>query len=310
MHVRVLSIQTHIDHLVQNWFYFEFRIQIPHSACSAHLVFGAKQSQTTLRALKKLANRKTHRFLAFTPCPLFVISAIICPFAMKTELELANELLSRLVLCTKAATQLTVMLQRNADLTDISSLLNSTDSPVSSDNESDKAPTRGALKIPHGTLGPVLRNATNAASTLVTLIGTSAPPPAPTPAPTPTLAPTLVLTEDFLSAKRSNKNTGSTVRLVDPTGPHHLFVPGGLSKDGHVQGMYNKFIYDLPPLDAMGRLYLITRGRRVGIFSQWVCTSRYINRVRGAVHMKVNSLDQGIAMMMEAIELKEACWLE
>lgn len=38
-------------------------------------------------------------------------------------------------------------------------------------------------------------------------------------------------------------------------------------------------------------------------------TSPYINHVSGAVYVKVPSLDEGIALMMEAIELKEVCWV-
>ncbi|KAF8131914.1 hypothetical protein EV363DRAFT_1164747 [Boletus edulis] len=100
------------------------------------------------------------------------------------------------------------------------------------------------------------------------------------------------------------------VQIVDPTGPHHLFVPGGPSKDGYIQAKFNNFIYDLPPTDATGQLYLITRGRRVGIFAQWSRTSSFVNRVTSAVFMKVGSLDEGIALMMEAIESNQARWMK
>ena len=56
---------------------------------------------------------------------------------------------------------------------------------------------------------------------------------------------------------------------VNPTGPINKFVPGGLSLDGFRQHMYNGFIFDVPPHDYKGSVYLVTRGRRVGIFSLW-----------------------------------------
>ena len=63
-------------------------------------------------------------------------------------------------------------------------------------------------------------------------------------------------------AKRANPS-------VDPRGPISLFVPGGLTLDGRVQHMYNDFLFDVPHPGATGRLYLITRGKRVGVFADW-----------------------------------------
>jgi hypothetical protein len=56
---------------------------------------------------------------------------------------------------------------------------------------------------------------------------------------------------------------------VDPMGPHDKFVSGELSLDGRCQVMYNGFIYDIPHHNPTNEVYLVTRGRRVGIFASW-----------------------------------------
>lgn len=38
-------------------------------------------------------------------------------------------------------------------------------------------------------------------------------------------------------------------------------------------------------------------------------TSPYVTRVRNTIYVKVPSLDEAMALMMEVIELKEAHWL-
>lgn len=67
----------------------------------------------------------------------------------------------------------------------------------------------------------------------------------------------------------SGEEVNHTVIAVDPTGPHHLFVPGGLSLDSHRQQKYNNYIFDIPSPTATGQLYLVTHGCCIGIFSKW-----------------------------------------
>ncbi|KAF8127381.1 hypothetical protein EV363DRAFT_1172307, partial [Boletus edulis] len=120
---------------------------------------------------------------------------------------------------------------------------------------------------------------------------------ASTPIPGPPKAPT---------SQQPTPTPGlpATVVAVDPTGPHLLWIPGALTVDGCCQQMYNGFLYDIPHEEETGQLYLITRGRRVGIFVSW--SGSYVSF---ATCLKVNFLDEGIACMMEAIDLKEARWL-
>ncbi|KAF8119430.1 hypothetical protein EV363DRAFT_1462373 [Boletus edulis] len=75
------------------------------------------------------------------------------------------------------------------------------------------------------------------------------------------------------------------------------------------QQMYNGFLYNIPHEEETGQLYLITRGRHIGIFVSWAHMSPYVTGVSFATCLKVNSLDEEIACMMEAIDLKEARWL-
>ncbi|KAF8120180.1 hypothetical protein EV363DRAFT_1178224, partial [Boletus edulis] len=125
---------------------------------------------------------------------------------------------------------------------------------------------------------------------------------ASTPIPGPPKAPT---------SQQPTPTPGlpATVVAVDPTGPHLLWIPGALTVDGRRQQMYNGFLYDIPHEEETGQLYLITRGRRIGIFVSWAHMSPYVTGVSFATCLKVNSLDEGIACMMEAIDLKEARWL-
>ncbi|KAF8122078.1 hypothetical protein EV363DRAFT_1588210 [Boletus edulis] len=216
---------------------------------------------------------------------------------MSPELELINELLARLALCTETACHLTQMLQRDSDFTDVSSLLTLGETSLSSDDEWEaRVPRTSRAKTdPTARASTKVHVASRSAAVAIS---------APTPAPTPTL-PLVTPTPEVPTSIYAGP-----VQIIDPTGPHHLFVPGGLSKDGYIQSKYNNFIYDLPPMDTTGQLYLVTRGRRVGVFAQWSRTSPLVNRVRNAVYMKVSSLDEGIALVMEAIDSKQARWVK
>ena len=82
--------------------------------------------------------------------------------------------------------------------------------------------------------------------------------PSPTPAVS-SAAPSVSDVEQGPSADVS-------MPIFNPEGPHHLFVPGALSKDGRYQLMYNNFIFDLLPLGTLGQMCAVVRGCHVGIF--------------------------------------------
>ncbi|KAF8430675.1 hypothetical protein L210DRAFT_935546 [Boletus edulis BED1] len=179
---------------------------------------------------------------------------------MTPELELINELIARLALCTETAVQLTQMLQRGSDFTDVSSLLTFGEMSLSSDGGSEaRFPRTSRAKTDISARASTKRRgiARSAAVSIST----------PTPAPSPTIPLTTPASEMPTSIYMG------PVQIVDSTGPHHLFVPGGLSKDGSR-------------------------------------TSSFVNRVTSAVFMKVGSLDEGIALMMEAIESNQARWMK
>ena len=54
--------------------------------------------------------------------------------------------------------------------------------------------------------------------------------------------------------------------IVNPNGPHHLFIPGDLSKDGHYQHKYKDFILDLLPSGTLEQMCAVVQGRHIRIF--------------------------------------------
>ncbi|KIM66831.1 hypothetical protein SCLCIDRAFT_109344, partial [Scleroderma citrinum Foug A] len=75
------------------------------------------------------------------------------------------------------------------------------------------------------------------------------------------------------------------------------------------QCMYNSFVYDIPLPSASGQLYLVTVGCQVGITAGWPATSPYVIGVSCTTYCKVNSLDEGVAAMVCAIDKKLARWV-
>ncbi|KAG6376562.1 hypothetical protein JVT61DRAFT_1538 [Boletus reticuloceps] len=209
-----------------------------------------------------------------------------------------RNMLGSLVLCTEVATQLLGTLNAHDSGADAS--LEVDDSLLASDADSEDYDLAGTPAIPTSVIPP----APTPASTPV--------PPDPTVAQEPTpVQSTLMPASTPIPGPPNAPTSGlsATVVAVDPTGPHHLWIPGALTVDGRRQQMYNYFLYDIPHEEETGQLYLITRGRRVGIFVSWAHTSPYVTGVSFAACLKVNSLDEGIVRMMEAIDLKEARWL-
>ncbi|KIM55141.1 hypothetical protein SCLCIDRAFT_95141, partial [Scleroderma citrinum Foug A] len=65
---------------------------------------------------------------------------------------------------------------------------------------------------------------------------------------------------------------------------------------------YNGFVYDVPHSSESGQLYLVTVGRQVGIIAGWPATSPYVTGVSRATYCRVNSLDEGVVVMVRAID--------
>ncbi|KAF8119591.1 hypothetical protein EV363DRAFT_1176294 [Boletus edulis] len=99
-------------------------------------------------------------------------------------------------------------------------------------------------------------------------------------------------------------------KVQNPKGPIDKFVPGGLSLDGFRQHMYNGFIFDVPPKDTDGTVYVVTRGHRVGIFTSWTVASPYVNKCKGNAFVSAPTVDDGFTLMMDAVDNGTACWLK
>ncbi|KAN0078272.1 hypothetical protein V8E55_010329 [Tylopilus felleus] len=227
------------------------------------------------------------------------------------DLDLVRNMLSSLVLCTEAATQL---------LGTLNSCNSGTDAPLEVDDsllaynvDSEDYDLAGTPDI----ATPNILGAPPSLSLTSTLTA-SVTPPAPTPAssPGPPDTPTAPMAQEPTpipgtptSILTPIPGLPATVPAVDPTGPHHLWIPGMLTADGCHQRLYNCHLFNIPHKEETGQLYLVTQGRRIGIFTSWAHTSPYVTSVSFATCSKVNFLDEGIMHMMEAIDLKEARWL-
>ncbi|KAH7906699.1 hypothetical protein BJ138DRAFT_1219367 [Hygrophoropsis aurantiaca] len=75
---------------------------------------------------------------------------------------------------------------------------------------------------------------------------------------------------------------------------------------GHVLTTYGDFDYYVPDAYCLAPYYLVTKGRRVGVFSQWQKCSPYVTGVAGAVYSKARSVTHGRDIMEEAIDSGEA----
>ena len=120
----------------------------------------------------------------------------------------------------------------SSPFTDVSSLLNTADSLLSLDDEAEEAPVKvksdAAAGMPTLTLNTM--GATFPASNAVDGVGS-------TPL-SPTLASETTLQQALASGIPANM-----ILLINPTGLHNLFIPGGISLDGCVQVMYIQQIH-------------------------------------------------------------------
>ncbi|KAG2029071.1 hypothetical protein BDR03DRAFT_988004 [Suillus americanus] len=77
----------------------------------------------------------------------------------------------------------------------------------------------------------------------------------------------------------------------------------------HLQQHYKGFTFDIPHPDARGPFYIVTRGRRVGIFNTWTRTSPHVLGVSCSSYTRARSWSDGVLRMLDAIKLEEARWL-
>ncbi|KAG2112874.1 hypothetical protein DEU56DRAFT_919746 [Suillus clintonianus] len=75
------------------------------------------------------------------------------------------------------------------------------------------------------------------------------------------------------------------------------------------QQQYRDFSFDVPRAGALGPFYLVTRGRRVGVFETWQRTSPHVLGVSCSSFSCCKSLDDSLVRMLDAIDLGEAQWL-
>jgi hypothetical protein len=92
------------------------------------------------------------------------------------------------------------------------------------------------------------------------------------------------------------------------------------------QHHYEGFAFDVPHTAADGPFYLVTRGRRVGVFSSWCVsfsdyssffllhylrsrTSPHVIGVSHSTYTRARSRNDALIRMLDAINLEEAEWL-
>ena len=85
---------------------------------------------------------------------------------------------------------------------------------------------------------------------------------------TETLASSSVVHDATTGLHATGPSDATDVKL-NPKGPIKLFIPSQLTHDGHRQHMYNGFVFNLPPPDSTGEIYLVICGQCVGIFDTW-----------------------------------------
>ncbi|KAG6378232.1 hypothetical protein JVT61DRAFT_13933 [Boletus reticuloceps] len=71
---------------------------------------------------------------------------------------------------------------------------------------------------------------------------------------------------------------------------------------GHEIAKYNRFVYVQPDPDMQALFYIITRGKLVGLFSQWINVAPHVERISSAVYGKVQKLDDGFLLLLGAID--------
>ncbi|EGN97395.1 hypothetical protein SERLA73DRAFT_75083 [Serpula lacrymans var. lacrymans S7.3] len=65
---------------------------------------------------------------------------------------------------------------------------------------------------------------------------------------------------------------------------------------------YQGWAFNVPEPGVQGQYYLVTRGRRIGIFVAWQTTSPYVTGVSHATYTRISSVEARIAGMRLAID--------
>ncbi|KAG1802816.1 uncharacterized protein HD556DRAFT_1437881 [Suillus plorans] len=110
----------------------------------------------------------------------------------------------------------------------------------------------------------------------------SAPPAVKTlPSATPALLPTPSTTPTLPYATPAMKLLPTPPPQITQWLPDLPMTCITVNGEERFQHHYEGFSFDVPHKEAGGPFYLVTRGRRVGVFSTWTCTSPH---VLGGVH--------------------------
>ncbi|KAF8133030.1 hypothetical protein EV363DRAFT_1449216 [Boletus edulis] len=69
--------------------------------------------------------------------------------------------------------------------------------------------------------------------------------------------------------------------------------------------LYRGIVFQVPdPLSrAKAPFHVVTKGTRLGVFETWSETSSYVTRVKGAAHHKVDTIDNGIRVFEDAVDI-------
>ncbi|KAF8834340.1 hypothetical protein BDN67DRAFT_985396 [Paxillus ammoniavirescens] len=125
--------------------------------------------------------------------------------------------------------------------------------------------------------------------------------PAPSDVPAP-LIPDPPASPTPVSETVSPSSTATTLL--------HLLVTAVIvNGETWYQQTYRGFPFNVPRAGALGPFYLVTCGRRVGVFLTWQRTSPYVLGQSCASFTHVNALEEALMRMLDAIDLGEVEWL-
>ncbi|KIJ57801.1 hypothetical protein HYDPIDRAFT_34779 [Hydnomerulius pinastri MD-312] len=71
---------------------------------------------------------------------------------------------------------------------------------------------------------------------------------------------------------------------------------------GHDVCKYNDIVFVRPSEACKRPFYMVTRGKLIGIFSRWFNTGPLVTGIRGSNCQKVDSVDLGCQLMVDAID--------
>lgn len=120
--------------------------------------------------------------------------------------------------------------------------------------------------------------------------------------PAPAVSSAASLASDVVQAFSASES----MLIVNPDGPCHLFIPGGLRKDGCYQHKYKGFVFDLLPSSTSEQISAVVLGCCIGIFpvsyifffpsANNLCFNHYMNLKLIAVSYQVSFLHNNSAL--------------